>query len=257
MLGDDHPDMRAMIGAISDAGGPEPIKITADNYIADGRHRTRCCEILGYESMPVVMVAEKDVHDLVITSLLARRHMTKWQIAYTLAPLLEKAADSGKKNRSNLPEKMTLRLAESTQKHLSANTQCLSEFLKTIGVEKTTWIRVQSVRKVFADRDDLRKRFEPALFSGDPDTALSLEGVNKALGSIIAYEEGPTDPKGRRDQHDRLAVNWVRKLTAQMKEEWWDAMGVAERRKVAVAVADAAATWPDEVRAAVIESLGR
>ncbi len=84
---------------------------------------------------------------------------------------------------------------------------------------------------------------------------MSLEGLVKALGSIIAYEEGPVDPKGNREEHDRLAIDWLKKMTSQMKPEWWEPMGEAQRKKVASAAAKAAATWPREVQEAIFQAL--
>ena len=256
MLADDHPDMLAMMSAISDAGGrPEPILVTAQNEIADGRHRKRCVELLNLDEIPTRLIADDAVEQTIITSLLARRHLGKWQIAYTLAPLLEKAALNGKRTRSNLPRKLTLRLAETPNPGVSAKTQGLGDFLRMIGVSDSTWERVQALRKRFAEREDLRQRFEPALFSGDPETAMSLEGAMKATGSVMKYETGMPTPKADREEHDRLAKDWVKKATFHMGKEFWDTWGQRERSEIIEHVTVQARLWPREVKAALCEAL--
>ena len=63
------------------------------------------------------------------------------------------------------------------------------------------------------------------------------------------------DPKRDREEHDRLAIDWLKKMTSQMKPEWWEPMGEAQRKKVASAAAKAAATWPREVQEAIFQAL--
>ena len=258
MLADDHPDMRAMMAAISDAGGrPEPILVTAQNEIADGRHRKRCVELLNLDEIPTRLIADEDVEQTIVTSLLARRHLAKWQVAYTLAPLLSKLSDDGKKARLKGLRKGTLIVPVNRNLRATGKDQRLSEFLDTCGISHDTWQRVQALRKRFAEREDLRQRFEPALFSGDPETAMSLEGAMKATGSVMKYETGMPTPGEDRNEHDRLASKWLKKLTFHMGKEFWDAWGQRERSEIIERVTVQATLWPREVKAALCEALDK
>ncbi|MCX7792176.1 MAG: ParB/RepB/Spo0J family partition protein [Chloroflexaceae bacterium] len=65
--------------------------MTAERRIVDGRHRWRAAVRLGLERVPCVEVAGEAALELILATLLARRHYTPGQRAYLIADLIEEA----------------------------------------------------------------------------------------------------------------------------------------------------------------------
>ena len=66
-----------------------PIYITDDNQIVDGRHRFWCARKLGWTTIPVQIVDASEVYAVIFETLANRRHYTKGQLAYVVAPMLD------------------------------------------------------------------------------------------------------------------------------------------------------------------------
>ncbi len=66
-----------------------PLYVTADNQIVDGRHRYWCARKLNWKTIPVVVVKDDEVCALILETITNRRHYTKGQLAYIVAPMLE------------------------------------------------------------------------------------------------------------------------------------------------------------------------
>lgn len=88
---DTDPRLKALAADIRDHGITEPLKITAENRIVDGRHRWRGARRLQLDQIPVVVVPENHVASIAVGSLLHRRHLTPGQRAYLLAGIIDDA----------------------------------------------------------------------------------------------------------------------------------------------------------------------
>jgi predicted AAA+ superfamily ATPase len=89
-----------------------------------------------------------------------------------------------------------------------------------------------------------------------PDTdpnAISLEGVMKALGSTESYEKNKHDLKALRDEHDRLALDLMKKAAAQL--EFFDKMEPAKQKKLAEDTVHAVRLWPMELKKELLTAL--
>ncbi len=77
----------------------EPLKITSDGAIVDGRHRWRAAKHAGLAQIPCIIVEEEEVATIALDTLLARRHMNKGQIAYIAYPLFRAAHEEARQRQ--------------------------------------------------------------------------------------------------------------------------------------------------------------
>jgi ParB-like chromosome segregation protein Spo0J len=75
----DDRELKALADDIKANGLREPIKVTADGVLVEGRNRLAACELAGVE--PEFETANGDLGDLIVSANIMRRHMTKGQIA--------------------------------------------------------------------------------------------------------------------------------------------------------------------------------
>lgn len=88
---DDSTDFRALCDDIQARGIDAPLLITAANEVADGRHRLRGALRYELREVPCRVITEDEVANIIIQTLLRRRHFTSGQRAYLIAPHLESA----------------------------------------------------------------------------------------------------------------------------------------------------------------------
>jgi hypothetical protein len=88
---DTDPRLKTLTANLRDEGMIEPLKITPDGKIADGRHRWRGAKRLQWKEVPVIVVPEDRVAEIIVSSLLQRRHFTAGQRAYMLAGVIDDA----------------------------------------------------------------------------------------------------------------------------------------------------------------------
>lgn len=100
--------------------------------------------------------------------------------------------------------------------------------------------------------ESFREVYEAKLFSVEPGESMGLGAINKAVGSALSTKGG-----GRSDldaTNPGLHLTLAKKLTSfssTMFANWAD-LELDHRLNLATQIADAAAKWPDEVRASVI-----
>ena len=91
--GNDDPRFVALVDDIRERGIEEPIKVTQTDRIIDGRHRWRAAKRLQLARVPVVDRPPEQVSQIVLQSLVQRRHYTKAALAYLVFPLIEPMVD--------------------------------------------------------------------------------------------------------------------------------------------------------------------
>lgn len=258
ILRDDHPDMRNLVDAMaSDGLADHPIIINDSNQIMDGRHRARGAAILNWSEIPVIVKPETQAVDIITHAVLARRHLLKWQVAYTLAPVLQRYFEKGSMvGRNNLipGNKSAKKPNVSRECQVDTPEKSPTLLLERAGISRETWFRVKEVLKRFEKRPDLRAQYEPRMFLPDSDeNAISLEGVMKALGSIESYEQNHHPVKALRDEHDRLALDLMKKAAAQL--EFFDKLEPAKQKKLAEEAVQAVRLWPIELKKELLSAL--
>jgi hypothetical protein len=262
MLGGDHPDVKNLMAAMIEEGlADNPIIINSDNQIMDGRHRHKAATLLEWTEIPVIVKPETAAINIIFHALLARRHMYKWQIAYSLAPVIEMKAKQGVSKRvGNLipGNKSGVKNDEKPQSfsnsRVRGNDESSTLFREQAGISNDVWSRVQEIRKRFDLRMDLKALYEPRMFlpDGDPQ-AISLEGVMKAIGSVESYEKNKHDLKALRGQHDRLALDLMKKAGAQL--EFFEKLEPAKQKKLAEETVQAVRLWPMELKKELLSAL--
>lgn len=261
MLSPDHPDVKNLMAAMTEDGLEDnPIIINPNNQIMDGRHRHKAAEILQWPEIPVIVKPDADCEKIVTHAILARRHLLKWQIAYSVAPILERYVEKGVYVRKN-NLKVGVKLAEKPMISrkgqvdlIGASDDSMTLFLGRAGISIETWKRVREVRKRFEKRPDLRAQYEPRMFLPDTDDqAISLEGVMKAIGAVESYETNKHDVKALRGQHDRLAIDLMKKAGAQL--EFFEKLEPAKKKKLAEDTVFAVRLWPMELKKEIYQAL--
>ena len=237
---DDHPDMVVIVESMRAEGfNPDhPIKINASGEIMDGRHRARAAVLAGLVSVPVVIKDDSEAENIIVNSLLCRRHFSKEMFAYVLYPLLSKNA---------LQKGQTLKNARKSE--MSRNATSAAAELESRGISRDIWYRAQQLRVAFAKRPKLREKFEPQLMSG----AMTPTQVHKAIGSIIGYEEEQYKPGADRALHGTIIASWLTKVTKQFK--FWDKLPSKEKHAALAAFAQEVHVWPADVRQSLLEEL--
>ena len=81
---DDDTRFLALCDDIRERGLDYPIKITEANEIVDGRHRWRAARRAGLQTIPCTIVDEANVLQIMVSTILHRRHFTNVQRAYVL-----------------------------------------------------------------------------------------------------------------------------------------------------------------------------
>jgi hypothetical protein len=229
-----------------------PVIINEANQIMDGRHRAMIAGLMGFDAVPVEVRSETEAEEVIVNSLMCRRHMYKWQLAYTLAPIIERYIEKGKQKRClNLKNQKT-----PINSRNGGNPRFDEEtlFIEESGIAADAWKRVKALLDKFEKRPDLREQYEPRMFLPDSDPqAISLEGVMKALGSTESYEKNKHDLKVLRSEHDRLALDLMKKAAAQL--EFFDKMEPAKQKKLAEDTVHAVRLWPMELKKELLTAL--
>lgn len=97
----DSDEALALRRSIKEQGILVPLIITADGYILDGVTRWQAAKALQLETVPCTVRPESEALDIMIHSELHRRHQTKSQLAFRLAPLIEEAWRLAKEREIN------------------------------------------------------------------------------------------------------------------------------------------------------------
>jgi hypothetical protein len=233
----EDPASRAIVASICDLGRVlEPLKI-CQGRVVDGRIRLRGALAAGLPVAPVTEITEAEVAEVILHTLLARRHYTKSALAYLGFPLFETAlAESRKRRLANLrsapldakpgtpiPESKSVVSASkprsSTQWTIGETAEELADAL---GVSRSLFFMAREVRKKFATGPKiLRDTWEPKLLSGE----LSLGEVQQAVSGKLAALDGQTNPKNDPQQ---LLFDLFRTATARFGR--WSALSPAQRK---------------------------
>jgi len=256
-------DFESLIASIGKHGIREKLKVvkTAKGWkIVDGRHRfeaaaelikrwgkplagfdkvyTPQAERLMNEGLPCEEVQESEAVPIIMDAV-NRRHLSKGARAY-LAVMMhrENIKDgAGRKSRSECG--------------ITA-----PELATEAGVSLRLMEDALSLHKTFMAREDLRKRFEPAIWVG--------AGLSKLAAGVEAYqktgEEPDEEPETDEQKKKRLAVErvetalqkWVGVTTAFKQ---WETIPADGRETITLAAKETVLALPKEVREALYAAL--
>jgi hypothetical protein len=232
---DDSAEMTDLTRDIAARGIDQPLLVTvcAERgcyLLIDGRHRFAAARLAGLEQVPVLEREEEEAADIVLHSLVNRRHFTKSAQAYLCYPVLAAMAPDkpGRRNQS----------IEST------NSKSIEDLCADLGFSRDLYFQAKQIHEKFSSRPDLRERFEPSILAG------------AGLGAVIAGMAGQeaTLKKGKvTSAPEQLLFQAFSDV--RVRFERWDKLPATKREKVASQFCDVVTALPSEVQDAAYETL--
>lgn len=183
----DEEDTRflALVDDIQANGLIEPIKITERGEIVDGRHRWRAAKRMAWTTIPTVTVEDDQVLNLAISSLLARRHYTRGQLAYVAYPLFE---DAHREAQHLAVKKLQKGPFSPSPTQLGTGTPKTVEALAArLGVTGETFRQASKLHGIFAKNDDVRAEWEPKILAAEDPI-----GLGRAIAGIAGQAATPS-----------------------------------------------------------------
>lgn len=222
-LPQDHPDFSALVESIRTLGILDPLKVTADGLVVDGRHRLRVAAIIKLEYVPCTEVPEGDAASIALDTLVARRHMaTKGQMAYCAFPILREETRVRRRGAAG---------------EFAAGDDTIVAFARRIGVSREEVFRAIRLHGMFAKDSNLRTEWEPRIM--DP---VDPVGLGAALAGIAGQAASQGVTPQRNSALRKWEVAW-KNLTRPASS--WDRWTPEERDYAAGAVTSAVTSLPD------------
>ena len=210
-----------------------PIYVTSDNLIVDGRHRYWCARKLGWKTIPAVVVKDDEIYSLIFETIAHRRHYTKGQLAFVIAPMIDEVFAEAKKRmmagataapHTETPESIAAGLHISYRVLLQARE--IHDFFENDKAKRTLTDRDEVMEKNVT----FREFFEPRIMMAeDPDAprtrAYGLGAVLAGIKQILfleANKEKRPHGGGRPDRIEKQLQLFSSSLTGlRTKFEYW------------------------------------
>lgn len=251
----DDPKFQSLVADVRDRGFDYPAIIDEQDRVIDGRHRRRIAIMLRLE-LPTVRRAGADASEIILSTLLQRRHYTKGALAYMAAPLFDDVVKAGRARRiAALNAGANPR--QSTQSTDGKIGKTLDELADELGFGRDLYMQAKKVRDKFDDEteydwNDLprpttyKRYFEPKLLAGE----IGLGGVLQAIA-------GKEATQGLAKITPKVATLFERGLQAFTTRftTKWDKLSVEDRRPIVKSVATEVTKWPEDVRQATMNAL--
>ena len=160
---DMNQDIAAFCNTLDAEGIIDPLKVTKEGLIADGRNRWSWAVMRKVDHIPCQIVSDDEARRIIETMLIGRRQMTKAMRAYAAVLLHPEVVESGKpgpKRRDNSP-------TECANTH-SASNENLSrkELAHKFGVGETLIDQACKLYEAFEHSKTLREKHEKLVWAG-------------------------------------------------------------------------------------------
>ena len=234
-----------------------PIYITGDHQIVDGRHRYWCARKLGWKTIPVQIVPEEEVMNVIFETLLHRRHLTPGQRAYVIAEHLDEAFEEARRRKlANLNN----RLGEAERNSVPF-CKTSDDWAAEIGVSVRylrdarkiyDYYAAMPEKRTFTDDDGkkhkdvtAREYFEPRMMA--EETPVGLGAVIAGLGFLTNVKD--RWHSGGRPQETQKQFDLFSKLVTDEDNRWeyWQKFDAETRAEHFAEVRNKAAQLPPEV----------
>lgn len=226
MTPESDPASQAIVASVCEIGIIDPLKI-CKGRVVDGRDRLRAARAAGLDEVPITEVSEDQVADIILHSLVARRHYGKMVRAYVAWPVFATALAHARKRRLNNLRKgqNSLQVLEKPEPAMIAGSGISAErAAEILGVGLRTMETVEMVHRRFDDHPKLRDEYEAKLLSGEIDwVEFQHASAGKAAG-----RDGHTIPKG-----DPAQLMLQLFETAHVRIQRWDKLDTGERSAAA------------------------
>lgn len=244
---------------VRDHGVMEPLKITPDGMIMDGRHRHAAALETMRKEVPCIVLPDGDALMVVAQSLLLRRNYTKSGLALQLAAMADVAASAGKGSRSanlkngkskkaNVPPKVDS-IDHGKSPTLFASLESMSVHY---GVSRDLLIQA---RKVHDFLDQIGDEPHPSGKGTIRDWTFDMvyeqeKGFQPVLASLGFWAGGDTHKQscapGARSDYARYIETSITKTM----DHWtkWDKVKEDDRQRIMGLIPEMVAAWPEDFR---------
>jgi hypothetical protein len=207
--------------------------------IVDGRHRFAAyleTECTGRHSLPCV-VTERPVNEIIIRTLVERRHASKGTRAYLVWPMMVPLIKPAGRPKKELPTESVIN--SPTQSVINSG-RTLPELAERYGFSVDLFDQARRLHEIFATRKDLKADLEPGILSGDIGLGAALAGIaGKTATENTTREDAP---------HRVLLERGFRALSTRFAPAKWEAMPDPDKAVAANAAVDCVLAWPAEVQ---------
>ncbi len=239
----DEVTVNGLVDSISEVGILEPIKITNQNKVVDGRHRWLAAKRAGLTTVPCQIIPDQDADQsalIIVNTFLSRRHCSPSQIAYTIAKLIPEAFEESKRRQRAALQKGNLLVSENSANEVKS----VKEWSVFLGMDDEFLQQANRLRKLFGEDTvkrtltdsegvveqdkTLQEFFEPRIMRRNP-RPYTLGNVLTAINSILDTEKGSgnaqthstKDTPKKLDQFKKGLVNEIAQLDlwAQLDEK--------------------------------------
>lgn len=203
-------------------------------YVLDGRHRHAAALDAGLATVPVIIRDEADAEGIVLGALVQRRHYTKSALVYAVwpwfAPRTHRKGGDRRSKKSNPNDSGLIPMGEIADR---------------LGVSEDLVTFAKQAHELFAERPDLRAKFEPAILAGE--LALNrLPGAVAGRDSTIGRERATPEPQQLLFQgFDLLKTRFGR----------WEKIAESERTALSAEWVRTVYDLPEDVQRRTYESL--
>ncbi len=279
MLPVDAPEREELRASIELRGLLQPLIVTPQDEIVDGRVRFEDGRKLGLTEFPCIVHPDAEAAAIIVESLVARRHYTKGARAYLLAHLLEEAAEANKVARADqLLIGKTLRNPTElgfgkTEGDFAMQFGFSAELIRQAKAVHVQFRKADKARvdwrgkfpdlvkqadalaagreaeplPSFAEAypDDLRARFEPKILAGDA-------GLGAVIQAIVGKLSTEGMPKGSSSHAQLLFDGWD---TAFQRLTRWEKLQPKERESFVAKVPTWVKSIPADLRQVIAREL--
>jgi hypothetical protein len=203
--------------------------------IVDGRHRFSAylsTECRGRHSLPCV-ATDRPVNEIIIRTLVERRHATKGTRAYLVWPLIATSVRPAGRPSKKSPTESEIKCP--TESGITTD-----DLAARYGFSPDLFDQARRLYEIFATRKDLKADLEPGILSGD-----------KGLGATLAGIAGKTSTEGtpREDAPHRLLLErGFKALATRFAPAKWSGMPDPDKAAAANAAVECVLTWPADVQ---------
>lgn len=186
---DDDPRFLALCASIQECGIEVPLICDTQHQVIDGAHRLRAAKRVGLDELPVVIKTGDDVASTIVSTIVARKHYTKGQMAYICEPLFHDMFEEGKRRRS-------------TSALPSVQPKSAEIMAGRLGISARLVAQARELLRIFAEDDAYKAHMEPQIMAADDPVG---------LGAAIAGYAGWKSTKGKTKPDKRDAEQlWLK-----------------------------------------------
>jgi hypothetical protein len=169
----------ALLADLRERGQDQPLLITADNQILDGRKRWRMAGPLQWPELECRVVPEQHTTQALLASLVQRKQYTKGALAYVAFPLMEPAWEEARHRKMAMLKRGTT----SPSSIESTTGKTIEAFAAMLGFCRDLFFQARQIHGLFLKHPKLKAEFEPRIIEDEIGLGACLAGIAGKLGS--------------------------------------------------------------------------